>query len=412
MPPRLSTCGIVPRVNTMKKFTFFAAVILAALFALSPRALFSHETITTTVTFDREISRIFRKKCVECHNEKSLSVPLTSYEEARPWARAIEEEVLARRMPPWHAVQGYGQFANDLGLTNREIQFIVSWVEGNGPKSKDQQLIENFGEAPPATQTKEDEKWGLGTPDIVKALPAESVAPSGAPDRVRRVRVDLGFSTAKWVRALEFQPEDRRALRAAFFSIEETGQWLGSWTPWYGVTTLPRDMAYRIPGGSHVLVELHYQSSNEPFSDGGSLGLYFAEKPASHHPDDLTIEALGDGSSATATQKLTGSARIAANSGILALRPEMQQGIDSLEVSAAKPDGTIEVLLLVRNAEPAWPTPYILKQSVPLPKNSEIRVTAYAHGEKPLSKFRLTVSLYENAEPAHPTTVRQAKVAR
>jgi hypothetical protein len=55
---------------------------------------------------------------------------LVTYEDARPWAKAMREEVLARRMPKWHAARGYGQFANDRTLSPFEIATIVAWVDG------------------------------------------------------------------------------------------------------------------------------------------------------------------------------------------------------------------------------------------------------------------------------------------
>ena len=55
---------------------------------------------------------------------------LVTYEDARPYARAMREEVLARRMPKWHAARGYGQFANDPSLSPFDIALIVSWVDG------------------------------------------------------------------------------------------------------------------------------------------------------------------------------------------------------------------------------------------------------------------------------------------
>ena len=59
---------------------------------------------------------------------------LVTYEEARPWAKAIKEEVLERRMPPWGAVKGFGEFRNDHGLTAEEISVIADWVEGGAPE--------------------------------------------------------------------------------------------------------------------------------------------------------------------------------------------------------------------------------------------------------------------------------------
>jgi hypothetical protein len=62
---------------------------------------------------------------------------LATYEEARPWAKAIKEEVLERRMPPWGAVKGFGEFRNDVSLSEREIDLIAQWVEGGAPQGEE-----------------------------------------------------------------------------------------------------------------------------------------------------------------------------------------------------------------------------------------------------------------------------------
>ena len=54
---------------------------------------------------------------------------LAVYEDARPWAKAIKEEVLTRRMPKWHAARGYGDFSNDPSLSPFEIALIASWAD-------------------------------------------------------------------------------------------------------------------------------------------------------------------------------------------------------------------------------------------------------------------------------------------
>ncbi len=59
---------------------------------------------------------------------------LATYEEARPWARAIKEEVMTRRMPKWHAVRGYGDFSNDPSLSPFEIALIAAWADGGAPR--------------------------------------------------------------------------------------------------------------------------------------------------------------------------------------------------------------------------------------------------------------------------------------
>jgi hypothetical protein len=98
-------------------------------------AAWGHGPITTKLTWTKEISRIVHKRCGSCHRESGAApFSMLSYDEARPWATAIKEEVLARRMPPWGAVKGFGAFEPDLGLTAEEIHLLADWAEGGAPE--------------------------------------------------------------------------------------------------------------------------------------------------------------------------------------------------------------------------------------------------------------------------------------
>jgi hypothetical protein len=103
-----------------------------ALLFLCPAAR-AHDVITTKLTWTQEISRIVNKHCLNCHRGGS-AMSLATYEDARPWAKAIRDEVSARRMPPWGAVKGVGEFRGDPSLSQIEIDMIVNWVEGGAPK--------------------------------------------------------------------------------------------------------------------------------------------------------------------------------------------------------------------------------------------------------------------------------------
>ena len=110
-------------------------LLLGAVLLPSARA---HEPITTKLTWAKEISRIVYQRCVGCHREGGRApMSLVTYDEARPWAKAIREEVLERRMPPWGAVKGFGEFQNDASLSEREIEFLANWVEGGAPNGDD-----------------------------------------------------------------------------------------------------------------------------------------------------------------------------------------------------------------------------------------------------------------------------------
>jgi hypothetical protein len=93
-----------------------------------------HDVITTKLTWSKEVSRVVFKRCAGCHHPEGRAFPLLKYEEARPWAKAIQEEVLRRRMPPWNAVKGFGEFKHDLGLSEEEIHLLADWVEGGAPE--------------------------------------------------------------------------------------------------------------------------------------------------------------------------------------------------------------------------------------------------------------------------------------
>jgi hypothetical protein len=114
------------------KVLFSIVVLLVAIgVSFSARA---HDVITTKLTWNREISRIITARCAVCHHPGGRAFSLLTYAEARPWAVAIKEEILSRRMPPWGAVKGFGNFRNDIALTGEQIEWITAWVGGGVPE--------------------------------------------------------------------------------------------------------------------------------------------------------------------------------------------------------------------------------------------------------------------------------------
>jgi len=127
-----------PQVTNLphKEFVVFLFIVGVGI------SLSAHDVFSTKITWSREISRIVDKRCASCHREGGSSFALTTFEQARPWAKAIKEEVLERRMPPFSAVKGFGDLADDQALTQEEIHLIADWVEGGSPEG-DPALLEN-----------------------------------------------------------------------------------------------------------------------------------------------------------------------------------------------------------------------------------------------------------------------------
>ena len=108
---------------------------VTAILGIAVTTLLAHDPITTKVTWEGEIKRLVEARCVSCHSEGGRApMALTTYEEARPWARAIREEVLTRRMPKWHVVRGYGDFSNDPSLSPFEVALFAAWADGGAPR--------------------------------------------------------------------------------------------------------------------------------------------------------------------------------------------------------------------------------------------------------------------------------------
>ncbi len=128
----------------------------------------AHEPITTKLTWTQEISRIIYKRCASCHREGGAAFSLVTYDDARPWAKAMREEVLERRMPPWGAVEGIRAYRDDPSLTPLEIEMIVSWVEGGAPEGDTIYL-------PPAPRFDSGKNSQAGMP--IPQVAVESTAP-------------------------------------------------------------------------------------------------------------------------------------------------------------------------------------------------------------------------------------------
>jgi mono/diheme cytochrome c family protein len=361
-----------------------AAALGAALVLFWPRSVLSHETVTTTVLFEREIVRILNSHCVMCHVDRGPSFPLATYEQVWLAKRKISAEVLARHMPPWAALPGYGRFANENVVTLRESQFIVSWMEGLGPRNAGKVFTNTAAQAgvpqPAAVQAHIDlDAWQLGQPDLTRELDAVTVAPGREDDVVRTV-LDLGAALpeARRVRAVEYVPGDRRVVRAAFFTVQETGQWIGSWTPWYGFMQLPAEAAYQLPAGAHIAAEIHYRHTSERVVDRGRIGLFFASTSAAPM-SDFVVAARKESGAATrdGSTRFHAETILAADTALLALRLDVVRGLASIEVAARRADGTTDVLLFAKDIPLEWPTPYIFRDPVVLRRGTRLAMTAY-----------------------------------
>lgn len=381
-----------------------AACTLAV--ALWPNAAYPHNPITTTVLFNREISKVFHQKCLQCHAPGGLAMSLATYEEARPWAIAIKEEILGRRMPPWPAERGYGEFANDVGLTNRERDFLIAWVDGGAPK----------GDGEPPAFLDHSTHWMLGNPDAVLTAKPGVTITKGQPLAVSRIVFNTGLTQDRWLRGFDYKP-DKRLARAAFLTVVETGQYLGTWTPWRTSVDLPEGAGIRIPARSRIAVDVLYQPAVDVLSqsapdrvvDMPQLGLYFAAGRPAREISTTVLEptpAATPGSGAAAA-RLTATLQVPKDLSIVEIWPEMDAGARSMELKAKRPDGSSQVLLWIKKYRQEWRTSYAFREPVMLPRGSIVQAIAYFDGgasRQTQPRFKITFSGYEPGGGISPAT--------
>ena len=273
-------------------------VVLAVVAVVMTSGSLSAQTTNTApaneqVTFTKDVAPILQRSCQNCHRPNSIGpMSLLTYEEARPWAKAIKENVVLRNMPPWHIDPNVGisKFKNSVALSDQEIATIAAWVDGGAPKG-------NPADMPPPRKFDDNDKWSIGTPDLVVEMPKDLLVPAKAPDTWKNVVVDLGLSEDRYIKAVEVKPtKGFRAIHhlGATLLYPDGGQAL---IQAYGLgkngNIFDDGSGRLIKAGTKITFNLHIHSYGDETMTNVALGLQFY--PKGYVPKYIaTTEMMGD----------------------------------------------------------------------------------------------------------------------
>jgi hypothetical protein len=242
-------------------------------------------TAAGTPTFTRDVAPILFDNCVACHRPNHMApMSLTTYEEARPWARAIKLRVAAREMPPWSAAPGVQKYANDASLSEHEIDTIVKWVDSGAPMG-------NLAEG-----------WSIGEPDLIFTMLEPYTLPADGTIPYLYFTVPTNLKEDIWISASEFKPTDRRTVHHVIPNVVEgngkppdptpklardpsrkevPGASIAGFVPNRMGQTYPEGIASRIPAGADIEAQLHYTAIGERVTDRSRWGVILAKAPPS-----------------------------------------------------------------------------------------------------------------------------------
>jgi hypothetical protein len=179
-----------------------AAVGVVAVLAL-PGTANAQQAAAPEVTYTKDIAPILQRSCENCHRAEGVApMSLSTYEEVRPWARAIKQRTgigpRAGVMPPWYAEKNIGiqEFQNDPSLSDEEIAKIATWADNGAPRG-------NPADMPAAKTYADNAVWAIGTPDLIVKT-TDIVVKANTPDWWGEIpSVETGLTEDRYVVALE-----------------------------------------------------------------------------------------------------------------------------------------------------------------------------------------------------------------
>ena len=380
------------------------AAVAIALMAVSLVSIlgWAADTKASGVTYTKDVAPILQKNCMTCHRPGNIGpMPLTSYDEARPWAKAIREAVAARKMPPWHADARPGVFENDPRLSQKEIDTIVSWADGGTRQGESRHEPKN-----PAFP----EGWSLGQPDLVFSLPEAFTVPADGVVPYKYFVVPTNFKEDTWIQAAEIRPGNRSVVHHVIVFVRDPGA-TGVRDPQAGaddrspegvsrrqeqriregrldamlVGTAPGMPAFAfkpgqgklIKAGSNLVFQMHYTPTGSVEKDQTSVGLTLAKAPA-----ERAVMTFGIAQSkfkippGEPNHEVKSSFSFPDDARVLSLMPHMHVRGKDFKYTAVYPDGREQVLLAVK-WDFNWQNIYRFKEPVFMPKGSRIDCVAH-----------------------------------
>src|SRR5215471_7723757 len=361
-------------------------------------------------TFSKDVLPILQKNCQSCHRPSEIGpMALLTYDQARPYARAIKRATESKKMPPWFADSSIQHYSNDMSISAAEISTLGAWAEAGAPEG-------NPAEAPAARQFADG--WNIvgsgKAPDRIIQMPAAYQVPATGTVEYTYIILPTNFTEDTWVTAAEIRPGNRALMHHAVLFVRTPGsqwlheypkgvpfvpkpregtearssdgdrtaegsladEWIVGYVPGAPPYRLPEDSAFLIKAGSDFVLQLHYTANGTAGSDLTRIGLNIAKTPPAKRgfialvaDPGFTIPAGDPAYSAKARTTF------ATDVEILSAGPHMHLRGKAMNLKATYPDGRSEMLFDVPRYDFNWQQLYEFGVGKKAPKGTRLEVT-------------------------------------
>lgn len=375
-------------------------------------------TSQSAPTFNKDVAPILYKHCTTCHRPGEIApMSLLTYQEARPWARAIRDNVVNGVMPPWHADPAHGKWLNDRAMTATEKDTISRWVTAGAPQG-------NAADMPkPPVYAK---GWTIGQPDTVVTMEKEYAVPAQGTVEYQYFQMPTNFTEDKWVQALEIRPGNREVVHHVLVyarspqttrrpqafrnqnppgplsptqmkEMEEMkknpqafqnqansrGPLIAQIAPNTNATVFAPGTAMLLQAGTVLTFQIHYTTNGTAATDKTSIGLRFAKEPPTH---EVRAAAMANPRflipAGAANHPVEAGMEFTEDVTIYSLAPHTHLRGKTWEYTMTYPDGRREVLLSVPKYDFNWQTDYVFATPLRVPKGSVLKSVAHYDNSK------------------------------
>jgi hypothetical protein len=356
-------------------------------------------------TFTRDVAPILYSNCVTCHRAGEIApMSLISYQETRPWARAIVKKVQDGVMPPWHADAPAGTFSNERRLTPAEKSVLERWADAGAPEGDPKDL---------PTRPSFADGWRIGQPDAVFAMAEDYNVPARGIVQYEHFYIPTNFTEAKWLKAIEARPGNRALVHHILVYYEapldeprtppalqpnrddsqtprsargerpprDTGfptRLLATYAPGTDPQVFPMGTALRLAPGGILHLQVHYTANGTAGSDRSKVGMIFVnEPPAEEIRVSQFLNARFTIPAGAVNHEVTTDLGFLQDVALRGLFPHTHVRGKRWSYTLELPDGTKTPLLSVPKYDFNWQTYYMFKEPILIPKGARIVSTAW-----------------------------------